>query len=66
MTYLPVCFDNNSSDNIQKKVSGVRLVHSKRTDALRALHECIEHCLEPLANAAMAGLLVTTKDYWKI
>lgn len=39
------------------------MVRFTRTDAMRAVHECIEHCLETLQNVAMAGLSDTTKDY---
>lgn len=37
VAYFPMCFNSNSFDNIQKKLPVVRLVHSKRTYAMRAL-----------------------------
>lgn len=44
----------------------VRLIHSKITDAMKDIHDCIESCFEFLENAGMGGLSVTAKDYRKI
>lgn len=63
---LLVSFDNNSLGNSGKEHSRTRLVHSSRTDFMKALHKCIEHCLVLLASSAMKGLPVTTKDFRKI
>ncbi|NJK52916.1 MAG: hypothetical protein HC936_08975 [Leptolyngbyaceae cyanobacterium SU_3_3] len=56
--YLPVEFHSSSSDNLQ---ANSKSKGQFRVGALRALHECIELCLMPLAEKAQCGHACRTK-----
>lgn len=66
VAYLLVSFNSNSLGHGGKHLSETGLVYFRRTESMKGLHECLEHCLEPLTNAALDGLTMTTRALQKI
>lgn len=60
LAYLSVHFEVQNSDGSSDAVSVNRKASCTKSITVKALHKCVEHCLEPPVKGAGSGLPATT------